>query len=72
MWEIKKSSEHDFAPPKKVNWPWSRMEPGDLVTIEDQGMAGRAQVICHVYGRQNNRKFKTKTIDGVLHVWRIS
>ena len=63
------------APPKRrasIKWPWRDMQVGDLVKIDDPKLRPRAQVCCHVYGRGAGMKFRTETIDGVLHVWRVS
>jgi len=57
---------------KAIKWPWKDMEVGDLVRIDDKSIMQKAQVYCHAYGRPIGYKFKTQTIDGVLHVWRIA
>jgi hypothetical protein len=72
MFEIERLSEQTVAPkPERINWPWKNMEVGDLVRITDPQMICKAQVSCHVYRRFTEKKFQTRTIDQVLHVWRI-
>lgn len=73
MFEIHKpNSEAAMSAPKaRIDWPWKRMEIGDMVKINDANLLTKAQVNCHVYGRLTMKKFSTKKIDGVLHVWRL-
>lgn len=56
--------------PSRIEWPFSKMEVGDCVKITDAKIAPKAQAYAHVYARQHGWKMATKTIDGVLHVWR--
>lgn len=76
MFKIEKSASVPPPPerPKRerVNWPWKNMAVGDFVKIEDLDIARKAQVNCHVYGRYAGASFSTKTINGVLHVWRTA
>ena len=72
MWDIKKASEHDYAPPEGFTWPWCKMAPGDLTTVSDKTLVRRAQNSCHNYGNKKGWKFRTKTVNDVLFVWRIS
>jgi hypothetical protein len=52
-------------------WPWKDMEIGDCARFEDRKTAAAAQARCHTYGAKNGLKFVSKTIDGVLHIWRV-
>jgi len=58
----------------RTNWPWKDMAVGNLVKIgDDMGVDRKyAQINCHVYGNSAGKAFRTRTIDGVLHVWRIA
>lgn len=75
MFEILKPSQHGATksvnPTTRIKWPWRHMEVGDLVKISDRDLALKAQVRAHVYGMPYGIKFSTKTIDGILHVWRV-
>ena len=72
MFQIERAGKVDQPlKPKRIEWPWRNMQPGDVVKINDANLAAKAQVNCHVYGRTTGMIFKTKTIDGVLHVKRI-
>lgn len=55
----------------RIRWPWSSMSVGDVVTFSDDSVRFRAQIACHVHGRQARMKFKTVTKDGVLYVTRV-
>jgi hypothetical protein len=55
----------------RIEWPFRDMEVGDCVQIDDPAIMNKAQMRCHVWARVNQRAFKTKTIAGVLHIWRI-
>ena len=71
MFKIESAAE-TVMPPKQDNvWPWKNMKVGDLVRIHEKELARKAPVSAHNYSKQkSNMKFVTKTIDGVLHVWR--
>jgi hypothetical protein len=75
MFEIQKSESVTQKPGDKtsrISWPWKDMGVGDMVKISDQTIAPKAQVRCHIHGRQHGWKFSTQTIDGVLHIWRTA
>jgi hypothetical protein len=55
----------------RIVWAFKEMQISDCVKIADHDLIGRAQAYCHVYGRQSAKKFMTRIIDGVLHIWRI-
>lgn len=57
---------------KRMAWPWKDMQVGDCVKFDDKKSAGKAQAYCHVYGTSAGKKFVTKTIDGVMHIWRTA
>ena len=52
-------------------WPFNKMEVGDCVKVHEFALMTKAQGYCHVYATKTNKKFKTKKIDGVMHIWRI-
>lgn len=54
------------------NWPWQDMKAGDVVKIEDEEMKPYAKIDCHVWGRRHSATFVTRTIDGILHIWRTA
>lgn len=76
MFEILKPSQQgedeQMNQTTRVKWPWRNMEIGDLVKVSDKDLAAKAQSRAHVYGMPYGKKFATKTIDGVLHVWRTA
>lgn len=76
MFEILKPSQQGEAEQvnqtTRVKWPWRNMEIGDLVKVSDKDLAAKAQSRAHVYGMPYGKKFATKTIGGVLHVWRTA
>jgi hypothetical protein len=55
---------------KRVSWPWKNMDVGDSVLFEGS-FAHRAQVNCHVYGRQSGKKFSSRKEGDGMRVWRI-
>jgi hypothetical protein len=58
-------------PAPRIKWPWREMNPGDVVKISDAALAAKAQTNCHTYGNKFGKKFATRTIEGVLHVYRV-
>ena len=57
---------------ERVSWPFKDMEVGDCVRFEQKELAYKARNQAHVYGEKTGKKFVTKTMAGVLHIWRIS
>lgn len=49
--------------------PFATMGVGDVVMVSEN--TARMQIYSHVYGRSADKKFKTRTRDGVLYVKRI-
>ena len=75
MFEIHKAEDVKTKPgdkPDRISWPWKDMDVGDMVKIEAKTLELKAQVTCHIHGRQSGKKFATQTIGGVLHVWRTA
>jgi hypothetical protein len=56
----------------RISWPFKKMAVGDCVKITDPDKASRARVYCHVFARQAGLRFATRTIENVLHVWRVA
>ena len=50
--------------------PYASMGVGDIVSISEN--TNKMQVYAHTYARSSGKKFMTRTIDGVLHVKRVS
>lgn len=69
MFKIEKNI--DIPEIEKIEWPWKEMEIGDCVKFDDEKIMSMAQTRCHVYASKVQKKFMTKKIDNVLHVWRI-
>jgi hypothetical protein len=69
MFKIEKNIE--IPETEKFEWPWKEMEIGDCVKFEDEKIMAMAQTRCHVYASKVQKKFMTKKIDNVLHVWRL-
>ena len=55
----------------RISWPWKDMNVGDLVKIDDVKIIHKARANCNIYGNPIGKKFTARTIDGVLHVWRV-
>jgi hypothetical protein len=72
MFKIEKATAFENKIADRISWPFRDMSVGDVVRIDDKKLQPKAQVMCHVYGRLDGMKFKTKTIDGQLNIWRIS
>jgi hypothetical protein len=72
MFKIEKAAPEEVGAFERVSWPFKDMSVGDVVRIEDPAFQSKAQVACHVHGRQSGMKFKTKTIGGVLSIYRTS
>jgi hypothetical protein len=53
-------------------WPWKQMEVGDLVEIEDMTPKSILRGMIRKHSQRTWQRFKTKTINGNLHVWRIA
>lgn len=71
MFKIESAAETVMPPKSDSVWPWKDMKAGDLVRIYDKDHARRAPVSAHNYSKtKSGVKFVTKTIDGVLHIWR--
>jgi hypothetical protein len=73
MFEIERAEDGIPRPQHKprIRWPWKDMSPGDVVKISDPALVTKAQINCHNYGRQAGMRFSTRTIEGVLHVYRV-
>jgi hypothetical protein len=54
----------------RTRWPFAKMEVGDVVRADDCDPQ-RAQVAAHSYARASGKTFATKTLDGVMHIWRV-
>lgn len=67
----------NVAPPEPIKrerreWPFKNMNVGDSVLFDDIKIALRAQVVCHLYGRQSDKKFATRKEGTGIRVWRIA
>jgi hypothetical protein len=75
MFEVWKPSDQAAAgyrkPKERIRWPWKDMKVGDMVRIKDKEIAKKAVTRAHVYGRPHGITFRTQTINGVLHIWRL-
>ena len=59
-----KNSTENFEIIGRNEWPFKDMAIGDCIIVKgDVGI--KAQIYCHVYGRQSNKKFKTKSVKGM-------
>jgi len=63
------------VPVAKTKLPIFDMKVGDCM-IFDRDINARARnnvrVNFYLYGKRHNQKFRTKIIDGQLHIWRIA
>lgn len=66
-------SDFDFSEKNErtQKWPIVGMAVGEKVAIHDLEDTNKACRYVHNIGSQYGRKFKTRTVDGVLHVMRI-
>lgn len=66
-------SNYDFksADNKKKQWPFVDMAVGEKVAIHGLDDLSKASRYAHNIGSQYGRKFKTRSVDGVLHVMRV-
>lgn len=59
-----------------VGWPCWGMDVGDLWVVPPSMKKNNVQTKVNTYPRNLKRfagmKFKTRDIDGVLHVWRVA
>ena len=72
MFKIESASEIVMPPKSDIAWPWKDMKPGDLVRIHEKDLAHGARAAAHNYANRKGLTFRTKNIDGVLHVWRTA
>ena len=66
------TSETQFPDGVRIDWPFNKMDIGEIVTIKDHKLIGRGQIYAHLYGRSSGKKFKTKKVDDILYVKRLS
>ena len=57
-----------------TKYPFYRMEVGDsfLARVEDTGTIPRVRAAACMYGQMHRMKFRTRTVDGGIRVWRIA
>ena len=56
----------------RLKWPWVLMDVGDCVIVDEPDLIKKAQTYCHVFGNKRGWRFKTKTKEDGLYVWRIA
>lgn len=59
-------------PKENPAWPHAKMIVGDCFLVHDQDRFPAARVYTNVFQKKHGFKFTTRTIDGVLHVWRVA
>lgn len=65
--------EHDKPIPVSfLKFPFDQMQVGSSFSVYDEADKKRVVPAAHAYGRAHKMKFKTKTDDKVLTVWRIA
>ena len=78
MYEIDKGVE--IPPPNTTNgsrriYPFREMEIGDsfLVPVDGDKKLQQARIgsAASYYGKRNNKRFVTRTVDGGARVWRV-
>lgn len=55
-----------------IKWPFAKMVTGDCVRITNENDFARARVYASIFSKKSGFKFITRTVDGVLHVWRVA
>lgn len=72
MFKIEKNVNIDdsYDGGSRISWPWRYMEVGDSVFFGPD-LADKAQIRCHVHGKQAGMKFKSRKVDGGIRVWRV-
>lgn len=75
MFEVWSPSDQDASgyrkPKERIRWPWKDMKIGDMVRIKDKEIAKKAVSRAHGYGIHRGLEFRSQTINGVLHIWRL-
>ena len=74
MIEIIKAKDAPPAPMQAINrtrWPWKEMDVGDMVAVTDPLKFNSCNVTLSQHAKAYGKKFTTRQINGVLHVWRV-
>lgn len=58
-----KNSTENFEIIERKEWPFKDMAIGDCIVVKGND-GKKAQIYCHVYGRQSDKKFKTRSVKG--------
>ena len=65
--------EHNKPTPASfLKFPFDQMQVGSSFSVQDEADKKRAVPAAHAYGRIHNMKFKTKTTDKILTIWRVA
>ena len=75
MVEIIKAKDAPSVPSRIYNqaskWPWKKMEVGDMVVVTDPLKFNSCNATISQHAKTYGKKFTTRQINGVLHVWRV-
>lgn len=61
-----------FPDKERIDWPFKKMEVGQVIKIQDPKLVDKGQTYVHIFGKQSNQKFKTRKIRGELFVQRLA
>lgn len=61
-------------PHLKMKWPFSQMEIGEAVVINDPKQWPKALAYAHTYGQKKGRKFNGRwdKVIGTGNIWRVA
>lgn len=59
-------------PSARLQFPFDIMDVGSSFDVENEDYRMRAVAAAHSYARKNNQKFRTKTKNGIMTVWRVA
>jgi hypothetical protein len=57
---------------KKCKYPFSSMEIGQSIFVEDAKMKGNLHQASKMHGKSLGKKFIARSIDNGLRIWRIA
>lgn len=65
-------SKGEPIPAPRVKYPFKTMEVGDFFIVPDPQTKAKIVVAAHTHGHVNNKKFRSKTENGVTRIWRVA
>lgn len=53
-------------------YPLADMEPGDSFFVPGESVRDRSAAAARLWGRRNDRKFVSRSVDGGVRIWRLA